>query len=898
MPAEPPLIVTQPFAWALSLIDATAKGSLVILAVALLVLLLRSRGAASTRHALWFGALLAIPLIPLATNLLPPLRVPLLPELIGTRPLVEFDSDAQPPPEAAPPPSMEELARIEEPQETAEPQPAAGETEIPASYDATSEQPFQTFDPMEKSTRRYEAERGWGDLIAFGNPHWSFWIFAVWLGGLLLVLARLAVGSLCSYWMVLTAKQVSSGELVEAVDALRAELRISRRVRLRLSGVLSLPKSGGILWPVVLLPAAAEDWDAEKARLVLHHELAHIKRWDVLTLIAGRLASTLQWFNPLVWLAHRRMREEMEQACDDAVLAAPCKPSEYAFHLATLAKSSEARSQAWAAVAMAQHSSLKSRIRSILDAGTNRRSAGRTRPAFALVAVLLALPLAVFQPWAAGESPLLKDVSTQGEASSNALAPQALEFVENAYDEGDDDQREAALMLLGRARETGAQDLLGRALGEGSDPVRRAAAWALGRLGTGDVVQQLGRALDDADQAVRLQAFQGLSKLGVRSAGCEIKEALYSEDAVLRAQAAGYLGESRDAWYVCDLDDALNDEEAAVRILASKSLGRIGGDDAIEALARGLEDEDVNVRVAALRALGEIGTQAAVNLITSKLNDEISSVRLAATQQLARVGGDMAVPGLITAAQTGNSEIRNRAITALGRIGTEAAAKGLAAAMRDVNSDNRRAAIEGLGDSYAEVADKALISAATADQDAENRRLALQRLREKDPDPASNGFTAALKDDHVSIRRDAILALGELDPDHAIPGLIHAATADKNSGNRELAMTILADFGDPRAYPAYAVALRGDNSAIKKIAISALVSIETEEAVGLLNATLVESFTFRPLDTEGQMMIVRALARIGNRESLKALQFTQQRSGNTEIRRAAAESLAQLRKKF
>ena len=76
----------------------------------------------------------------------------------------------------------------------------------------------------------------------------------------------------------------------------------------------------GLGSPKILLPATASAWPADRIRVVLAHELAHVVRHDWLTQISAELLRALYWFNPLVWLAARRLREESERACDDAVL--------------------------------------------------------------------------------------------------------------------------------------------------------------------------------------------------------------------------------------------------------------------------------------------------------------------------------------------------------------------------------------------------------------------------------------------------------------------------------------------------------------------------------------------------------------------------------------------------
>lgn len=74
--------------------------------------------------------------------------------------------------------------------------------------------------------------------------------------------------------------------------------------------------------PRLLVP---ESWLARLTeaewRVVLRHELAHVRRHDVLWSALGFAIATLHWFHPLGWLALRRLRAESELLCDEAALA-------------------------------------------------------------------------------------------------------------------------------------------------------------------------------------------------------------------------------------------------------------------------------------------------------------------------------------------------------------------------------------------------------------------------------------------------------------------------------------------------------------------------------------------------------------------------------------------------
>ena len=77
----------------------------------------------------------------------------------------------------------------------------------------------------------------------------------------------------------------------------------------------------GVWQPKVILPAEARGWPEDRIRIVLAHELAHVRRGDWLVQLAAELLRAIYWFNPLLWIACRQLRRESEHACDDAVLA-------------------------------------------------------------------------------------------------------------------------------------------------------------------------------------------------------------------------------------------------------------------------------------------------------------------------------------------------------------------------------------------------------------------------------------------------------------------------------------------------------------------------------------------------------------------------------------------------
>jgi BlaR1 peptidase M56/carboxypeptidase family protein/TonB-like protein len=121
---------------------------------------------------------------------------------------------------------------------------------------------------------------------------------------------------------------------------------------------------------------------------VLAHELAHVKRGDWAVQIAAELLCAAYWFNPLVWVAARRLRLESEQACDDAVLKMGVEGSAYASELVDLARAFRRGHNFVPAAAIARPSSLERRVRAMLNVKLNRDPI--TRTASLAAAVVLA----------------------------------------------------------------------------------------------------------------------------------------------------------------------------------------------------------------------------------------------------------------------------------------------------------------------------------------------------------------------------------------------------------------------------------------------------------------------------------------------------------------------------
>ena len=161
----------------------------------------------------------------------------------------------------------------------------------------------------------------------------------------------------------------------------------------------TMPMAFGIIDPVVLIPSNAKEWTEERRRVVLLHELAHIRRGDLVTHLLARLALIANWWNPLAWFAWSEFLKESERAADDLVLRAGAAAPDYAGHLLAVARGMRmAQARGSAALAMARRSQLEERLMAILDTHVDRKTAGRTAViASALLSIAMVAPMAALR---------------------------------------------------------------------------------------------------------------------------------------------------------------------------------------------------------------------------------------------------------------------------------------------------------------------------------------------------------------------------------------------------------------------------------------------------------------------------------------------------------------------
>ena len=375
---------------AMAAVDAAIKVAF-LLALAWIVTRLMSQRSAALRHSLWTAAIAGALVLPLLAVALPSWHAP-IPGADAARALGVRVGDAlgagfaRP---AADVQAADQRVANGSGSVTARTPAATEELQLAAAASAAT---VPTTGPVQVTITAPPASLGWPAIITL-----------VWLGGAILALVPLLLGVVQLRAVGRSAHDVASDALDDYAATLGRSLGMNRVVRVVEGEAVATPMTWGIVRPVVLVPAGFGDWPEARQRDVLLHELAHVARYDCLTQYLASAVCALHWYNPFAWIAARSLRVERERACDDRVLLAGARASEYAEHLLTIARTLRAPGGVGtAALAMARPSHLEGSLLAVLDAGRRRAVLTRGRAALVGSGTLAVVALvATLAPWSA-----------------------------------------------------------------------------------------------------------------------------------------------------------------------------------------------------------------------------------------------------------------------------------------------------------------------------------------------------------------------------------------------------------------------------------------------------------------------------------------------------------------
>jgi beta-lactamase regulating signal transducer with metallopeptidase domain len=510
--------------------------------------------------------------------------------------------------------------------------------------------------------------------------------------------------------------------------------------RLLVSSDIKMPFACGVFGPAIVLPAECRAWSLDRRHSVLLHELAHVRRGDLIGHMLGRLVCALYWFHPLVWMAAKRLRSESERACDDLALSCGTRATDYAEHLLDIVTSVRTNATPVVALAMARRKEFEGRLLAILDPDLRHSTPSRRES----VALMTALVLSASLVAAAAPAPRTTDMAAKPVAHGAHASPAREQLAQarqvptpRAHDLAAAARPvsplppEAPKAVASRLAEPAPQAEPGNtATGQAAGP---AAAPGSVNVGPGEAspashskdpderVALLAKILrTDSSANLRRIAAWGLrdfsdetetgrasSRVSNRNfvfnmpaTGAESPRALYVVDGVIINNSATASSIAADA-----LANAVaHDTDAHVREMAAWALADYDHSAAVSSALGGAlqHDRSEDVRATAAWALGNGGSSAAADALVAALSDSSLRVREHAAWALGNIDLRQAPTALIAMLRDPDEQSRNSAAWALYQIHDPASLPGLEAALRSAKDEETQIAclraMAGMGD--------------------------------------------------------------------------------------------------------------------------------------------------------------------------------------------------------
>jgi beta-lactamase regulating signal transducer with metallopeptidase domain len=621
----------------ISLIKATA-----LLVLALGITLALRRSPAGARYVVWLATLVALLLVPVV-NVWAPLPLAVLPT--ESRDLSAMPVSVLP---------------VSEPD---------GVASAPANFADSG----KAWAPMEKPV----------SLTSI--------LLMVWGAVVGVLLGWLALGALKVRRIIRSARPLVDESWLTPLYETADRLELDNAPRLVMSPLVEMPFACNIRRPTIVLPATAELWSDERRRVVFFHELAHIRRRDLLGHTVGRIVCAAYWFHPMVWSAAKNLRAESERACDDLVIACGARASDYATHLLDIVTGVRRHGAPATALPMANKREFEGRMLAILDPSLRRTTPSRGQQLLLAVGLgSLALTIAAVAPvrregalaapqqiaapaapqaWvdeqdeldttktptpspspspSASPSPSISvSSSTQVSTSvSNGVAVALSQF-----QSAQDDQQAPDTALLGRVLRT-----------DKDSEVRKAAAWAL--HGRRDAVPLLLERLRvDEDASVREMSAWALAGSGSSDVIGALSDALRRDkDDDVRATAAWALGNTHGRADVAQLVAALGDASPEVRHRALWAIGQQRLSQVPSQVVALLKDRDEDVRMMTAWVLGQILDRATIPAVREAFLVETDSDVAQAMFRALLFMGDRSQTVIDRAMSSENPQMRARGV--------------------------------------------------------------------------------------------------------------------------------------------------------------------------------------------------------------------------------------------
>ena len=150
------------------------------------------------------------------------------------------------------------------------------------------------------------------------NKHFSI----IWMSITLVLCTYTIIISILFNYKITHSNQLTDKNILNVLEECKNKINFKKTIPIiELEGLRS-PAIIGFITPKILIPINSTNTISLKEfHYVLLHELCHFKRKDTILNYLIKLLCIFHWFNPIIWYAFYKMRQDRELCCDATTLS-------------------------------------------------------------------------------------------------------------------------------------------------------------------------------------------------------------------------------------------------------------------------------------------------------------------------------------------------------------------------------------------------------------------------------------------------------------------------------------------------------------------------------------------------------------------------------------------------
>ena len=142
----------------------------------------------------------------------------------------------------------------------------------------------------------------------------AIWVLGIAALVIYRVICYISFNRLTKRWRT----EITDADILREFRAAKDFAGVKRDIKIVRCKAVTTPMVFGLIRPVLLMPDVV--FSQEELKIVLKHELVHVRRFDILYKLIITTAQTVYWFNPLMYVMTRAANRDLELACDAEVV--------------------------------------------------------------------------------------------------------------------------------------------------------------------------------------------------------------------------------------------------------------------------------------------------------------------------------------------------------------------------------------------------------------------------------------------------------------------------------------------------------------------------------------------------------------------------------------------------